>query len=319
MRLWDLSSQDSTVFTGHTDYVRAAAFISEQNLLVSGSYDSCVKLWDHRSSNSAIMTFQHAAPVEAVLPMPSGATILAAAGNKIAVLDIVGGKPLHMIENHQKTVTSLSLASQNSRLVSGSLDGSLKIFETTGWNVVYGRQYGSPILSLSVIAGSAREDRHLAVGMQSGMLSIRTRLSGQQKVKEKERQREMEALLEGRLEEHDSKRKRMSSGVKKRLRGMDFSGEGADVIIQANPFPKRKKLKKWQTALRNANYPKALDFALDTSHPVIVGTVMTALRHKSALRASLSGRDELSLQPILRWICKVSCIYPSIHNTDLAG
>ena len=309
VRLWDLPSGDSvTTFTGHTDYVRSGAFMTEQasGLLMSGSYDQTVKLWDYRASSSAIMTFKHAEPVEAVLPMPSGTTILVAAGNRIVILDIVGGKPLHMIDNHQKTVTSLSLASQGSRLVSGGLDGHMKVLETTGWNVVYGAKYSSPVLSLGVItAGQAREDRHLAVGMQSGSLSIKTRLSGQLKVKEKERQKEMDALIEGKLGEHDRKRKRkLPSGTRRGLRGMDFNGEGADIVIQGNPSAKRKKLARWETALRNASYPKALDLALETRNPIITATVLTALRHRSAMRAALSGKDEITLQPILKWVHK---------------
>jgi WD domain, G-beta repeat. len=131
------------------------------------------------------------------------------------VLDIVAGRPLHIIKSHQKTVTALSLASHSDRLISGALDGHLKVFETTGWNVVSGSKYPSPILSLRVItSGVAQEDKHLAVGMQSGLLSIKTRLSGQQKVRERERQKEMQALLEGKLEEHDRKKAK-----KEKLRG----------------------------------------------------------------------------------------------------
>lgn len=116
------------------------------------------------------MIFKHVAAVESVLPMPSGTTILASADNQIAVLDVVAARPLHMIKNHQKTVTSLALASNGSRLVSGGLDGHMKVFETTGWNVVAGSKYPSPVLSLAIItSGPAREDKHIAVGMASGL------------------------------------------------------------------------------------------------------------------------------------------------------
>lgn len=33
-------------------------------------------------------------------------------------------------------------------------------------------------------------------------------------------------------------------------------------------------------------------------------TLLTALRHRSALRTALKNRDEASLQPILRWLVK---------------
>lgn len=314
VRLWDLpSDHPERTFVGHTDYVRTGGFmpgsLASAGLVVSGSYDRTVKLWDPRVENRAAMTFKMGAPVESVLPMPSGTSVLASADNKIAVLDIVAGKPLHMIQSHQKTVTSLDLASNGERLLSGALDGHMKVFETTGWNMVSGSKYPSPILSLRAItAGPAREDKHIAVGMQSGLLSIKTRLSGQQKVRDRERKKEMQALLEGKLEEHDRKvakqKKARGSGWEKRLRGRDFIGEGVDIVIDGQDKKRRKKEQPWEHDLRKARYSAALDQVLASSDKTAQLTLLTALRHRSALRASLQGRDEETLQPILRWIHK---------------
>lgn len=311
VRLWDLPSESSErTFTGHSDYVRSGAFMSGQqssNLIVSGSYDQTVRLWDSRVQGRAAMTFKLGAAVETVLPMPSGGSVLAAADNKIAVLDVIAGKPLHMIKNHQKTVTSLSLASNGGRLVSGGLDGHMKVFETTGWNVVAGSKYPSPILSLDVISsGSSREDKHVAVGMQSGLLSIRTRLSGQQKVRERERQKEMDALLAGKLDEHDkeTKKKNRGRGWEKRFRGTDFVGEGVDIVIEGNDRKKRKKEQPWELGLRKGRYASSLDQVLETGDKISILTLLTALRHRSAMRTALDGRDEVTLQPVLKWVYK---------------
>ena len=308
VRLWDLPARESmTTFRGHQDYVRSGAFMLGQaaGLLLTGSYDQTVKIWDPRAPFNAVMSFKHAAPVETVLPMPSGTAVLAAADNQISVLDLVAARPLHLIQNHQKTITSLCLASNNTRLVSGGLDGHLKVFETSAWNVVYGSKYPSPILSLAVVgAGATREDRHLAVGMQSGVLSIRTRLSGQQKIKEREREKEMQALIEGKIEEHDKKvSKKRPRGWERRFRGRDFTGEGADIIIDANADGKRKKIKPWERILRKGKYAEALDEVLEKRDLPDTLTLLTALRHRSALRTALSGRDEVSLQPIFQWVC----------------
>ncbi|KAF2137220.1 uncharacterized protein K452DRAFT_321916 [Aplosporella prunicola CBS 121167] len=309
VRLWDLPSDASTqTFVGHQDYVRCGGFMPGQadRLLYSGSYDQTVRLWDPRVRGKAVMVFKHAAAVESVLPLPSGTTLLAAADNQISVLDLVAGRPLQILKNHQKTVTSLALGSNGERVLSGGLDGHVKVFETTGWNVVAGFKYPSPILSLGVIAsGAAREDKHLAVGMENGLLSLKTRLSGEQKVKARERAKEMQALMEGRIEEYDKKRKR-GKGWEKRLRGKDFTGEGADIVIDGNERGKIRNMSKWETALRKGQYERALDLVMESqqANPQDTLTLLTALRHRSALRVALKGRDELTLQPVLKWLTR---------------
>ena len=307
VRLWELSSDASAVtFRGHQDYVRCGNFLPGQssNIIVSGSYDQTIRLWDARASPSAVMTFKHVGAVEDVLCMPSGSTVLASADNQVAVLDIVAGKPVHMIKNHQKTVTSLCLASQGSRVVSGGLDGHMKVFETIGWNVVAGSKYPAPILSLCIVtSGASHEDKHVAVGMSSGQLSIRTRLSGEQKIKERERQKEMEALLAGKIEDYDKKQaKKRGRGWEKRFRGRDYTGDGADIIIQGDDRGKIKKLKQWEKELHRGRYGEALDSVLTGKDKMTIFTLLNALRYRSALRKSLENRTDATLRPIMGWV-----------------
>lgn len=283
IRLWDLPSQESTrTFVGHGDYVRTGAFMpgNTSNTLISGSYDGTVKIWDPRTPDRAVMTFKHKAPAETVLPLSSGTTVLASADNQISVLDLVAAKPLKSLQVHQKTVTSLCLASNGTRVLGGGLDGHMKVFETMGWNVVAGSKYPSPILALDVISpGPAREDKHLVVGMQSGLLSIRTRYSGQEKVREKEKEQEMNALIEGKVDEYDKKlAKKRPRGWEKRLRGTDYRGEGADIIIEGAEKKRPKKLEEWEVDLRKGRYAKALDQVLERVRLIMSTTEKESFR-----------------------------------------
>ncbi|KAG7289790.1 hypothetical protein NEMBOFW57_006166 [Staphylotrichum longicolle] len=337
VRLWDLPSNNpSRMFSGHSDYVRCGAFMpgGNSNLLVSGSYDETVRVWDARSPGGSVMTFKHADPVEDVLPLQSGTTLLAAAGSAISVLDLVAAKPLRLITNHQKTVTSLSLASNGRRVVSGSLDGHVKVFETNDWNVVAGSKYPSPILSLAVIAaGAAQEDRHLAVGMQSGVLSLRTRLSGAAAEKARDRAAVEAARDKGtevleKLDAQKAKRKRAAVTNKT----MELLGESVDVIIPTDAQGgrgRRVKLKPWQRDYRQGRYAAALDEVIDMAgpqyQPVTALTLLVALRHRSALREALEGRDEITVLPLLKWASKYIsdprylsiCIDMSFHLLDI--
>ncbi|KAK3366516.1 UTP15 C terminal-domain-containing protein [Podospora didyma] len=290
VRLWDLPSNNpSRMLTGHSDYVRFGAFMpgGNSNLLVSGSYDET----------------PHEGPVEDVLPMPSGTTLLAAAGNAISVLDLVAAKPLRLITNHQKTVTCLSLASNETRVVSGNLDRHVKVFETSGWNVASGSKYPSPILFIAVISASAtQEDRHLAVGMQSSMLSLRTQLSGSAADKARDRAAKEAARDIGSkaLDKLDAKRAKLKRKAVS-SKTMAMLGESIYVII-----PTETTNSAGGRARRGGT--PSLDEVIDMSRPeyqpVVALTVLIALRHRSALGEALEGRDEVTVLPLLRWAAK---------------
>jgi len=252
------------------------------------------------------MQFKLPAPVEAIIAPPGGTTLVGAAGERLAVLDLVAGRPLHLLRNHQKTITSLTVASQGTRVLTGALDGHVKVFDTSSWNVVAGFKYPSPVLSLDVVsAGPQREDRHLCVGTQSGLLSIRTRLTGAAKVAKKEKEREMAALIEGRIDEYDKKQgKKRGKGWEKRERGMkDYMGEGADIIIDGNSGRKNfKMLSGWDRALRRGQYEISLDLALSSRDTTAILTILDALVHRSALRTALSNRNSETIMPLLKWL-----------------
>jgi len=116
----------------------------------------------------------------------------------------------------------------------------------------------------------------------------------------------MQALIEGNLDEYDKKNKKRSKEMEKRLRGIDYEGAGADVIINGNDHRKKKPETVWERDLRQGRYAQALDVIMDQKlDPITVLTLLTELQHRDgAMKAAFAGRDETTVQPIFKWVTK---------------
>lgn len=128
------------------------------HLILTGSYDSTVRLFDSRSGecemtmgDTGLRERVGLTPVEQVLMFPSGTVALSSAGPIIRIWDIVaGGRCIRALSNHQKTVTSLVFDSNASRLLTGSLDQMVKVYDVTTYKVVHTMRYPAPILCLAI-------------------------------------------------------------------------------------------------------------------------------------------------------------------------
>ncbi|KAJ0175097.1 hypothetical protein K1T71_009238 [Dendrolimus kikuchii] len=171
--MWDIATEQKTAtFAEHTDYIRAGTPSPiSPDIILSGSYDQTLKLYDCRS-NDTVLTVNHGSPVESVLFLPSGGIFISAGGTEIKAWDIFnGGKLLANISQHHKTVTTLRLASNNSRLMSASLDRHVKIYDISTFRVVHNIDFPNAVLSMAI----SEHDDILAVGMIDGIISVRKR------------------------------------------------------------------------------------------------------------------------------------------------
>lgn len=282
--LWDIPTETRlTSFKEHSDYIRAGAVSqASQDVLVSGSYDHLIKMYDTRSKSS-ILSMNHGSPVESILMFPSGGLLLSAGGINVKVWDLVAGRLLSQITQHNKTVTSLCFASNGRRLMSGSLDRHVKIYDVTSYEVVHTLDYPSPVLSVA----AAPEDKVVVVGMSDGLLSIR-------------HQKEPKSQRKSREE-----RKKRKTYFQYKLYGTDFKPANGDIIV---PEVKPSILKAYDRHLRNFEFSRALDVVLkeyvQRNHPEVTFSVMMELIRRGTIKSALAGREGESLLPLMKFTTK---------------
>eukprot|EP00730_Choanoeca_flexa_P016861 TRINITY_DN8049_c0_g1_i2.p1 TRINITY_DN8049_c0_g1~~TRINITY_DN8049_c0_g1_i2.p1 ORF type:complete len:516 (+),score=138.69 TRINITY_DN8049_c0_g1_i2:43-1548(+) len=285
VRLWDVSMETAiTTFTGHDDYVRACRPCPSSNLIVSGSYDHSAKVWDPNSPQ-AVFEVNHGSPIEAVAVFHNGTAFATAGENVIKIWDLVaGGKLLNTVSNHQKTITDLQFDQSGRHLFSAGLDRLLKVYSVNTWQVLHSYKYANPLLCLAVAHG----DQHLAAGMTTGLADVRSRANADIKSRPAPVQR--------------ARRPGKPGTYRFLIRGQNTKPSAKDVLVAA---PKRKKLRKHDQLLKKFRYGQALDAVLDGAHRhAMVASVLQELVERDGLRTALSGRDDVTLQPILRFCLK---------------
>lgn len=149
----------------HKDYVRCGCLIDQ--LVVSGSYDNYVKLWDPRIDDSKpVIEYNHGHSVESLCTR-GGTLLISVGGNKLHVYDMVAGKTLtDIIPKHHKTITCVSNY-EDKYLITGALDGFLNILDFNYEYVTRFNYEEAQILSLTV------NPKLMAVGFNNHHIQVR--------------------------------------------------------------------------------------------------------------------------------------------------
>ncbi|KAK9235441.1 WD40-repeat-containing domain protein [Lipomyces kononenkoae] len=286
LRLWDITSSEPTsVFRSHTDYIRAASFLSAaSDNVVTGCYDGIIRVFDPRTPDQPTLSLSHGAPVEATLPL-TGTTVLSAGGPSVKVWDLVAGKLVKDLGNFQKTVTSLHIggtsgsSSGANAVLAGGLDGHVKVFDTKTWEVNFGWKFGDAVLATA----TSPDQKHFVTGLTSGVLSIRTRKT-EPRVKQGVKQTK-------------------SGNFARMIRGADYKGENEhQILIDNDRRSRRKKIRLFERHLNAFRWREALDAAFAPGMaPELVITVLDELKRRGKVRISLAGRDEGQLEPLVKW------------------
>ena len=320
VRIWDISSGNCVRrHDGHTDYVRALERSpASGETWASASYDHTVKLWDGRVGRQAVMTLNHGSPVEDIAWYPNGNLLVSVGGEDICVWDALGGgRLLQKMRSHQKTITTVhvhedagppsfasgyemtgdaTIDSKSPRMITGSLDGFVKIHELDTFTVTHSIKYPGPVLSCSL----SPDSNCLAVGLANKVLSVRRRT--------KPRNEEDRSL--GGYQGVRSKKKGFTVKKPRRLDAGHWRyfirGQNSKAAADATKVLRRRRihLAAHDRMLKQFRYGDALDAALHIGRAEVVAAVIEEVGRRGGLQRALANRDDESLLPILEYIEK---------------
>ncbi|CCH62782.1 hypothetical protein TBLA_0I01220 [Henningerozyma blattae CBS 6284] len=297
-RLWDISHAYEPIseFTGASDYVRTACFIpSAPQLVVTGSYDGFIRLYDSRANNSSpIYSMKHEQPVEDVIAI-SPTQLVSCGGSNFKVWDLTSNKKLYERGNFNKTVTCLDYVDNlnspmQNALIASSLDGHVKVFDPLdNFRVKFGWKFSSAVLSCALSPSDAQNgNRHLVAGLSSGILAIRTKL----------KKNENEA------DKNSTPKATKSNTYLRMMRGSEYKGD-QEHIIHDDKLKSQRRIRAFEKKINQFKWSEALDVAFSPGMAKeLTLTILQELRKRGKTRAALYDRDESSLQPLLNWCIK---------------
>jgi U3 small nucleolar RNA-associated protein 15 len=276
VKIWDMPTEKNIIsYSEHTDYVRAGATNPAiPDVVLSGGYDNSVKMYDTRI-NEMILNVDHGSPVESLLFLPAGSIFISAGGTEIKIWDTrAGNKLLTSVSHHHKTITCLALASDNSRLMSGSLDMHVKIYDLNNFEVVHNFEYSNSVISLAV----SKNDETVAAGLVDGLVVINRRGQKEKKSEEKE------------------------SSFKHTI---NLCQSTIDMVV---PQYVHDKETKYDKCLRKFEYSKALNCVLvnyiANRTPQVTVSVIQELIRRRALQKAFDQRDLRSIKQILQFFIR---------------
>ncbi|CAN6171425.1 unnamed protein product [Urochloa humidicola] len=294
---WDVPSETPvfTVPAAHRDYIRGgAASPADHNIFATGSYDRSVKLWDARTGNAGpSLSFSHGELVESVLFLPSGGLLATAGGNVVKIWDVIGGGRLvHSMESHVKTVMALALGKMvntgETRLLSAGIDGYVKCFDFGKLKMTHSLRHPQPLLSVAcspcgavLVAGSAKGKIYM---------SKRKNKAGDEEGEEKR-------VDSGEIDwvsPEPAKPVLKPNYYRYFLRGQNEKAKEGDYVIEK---PKKVKIAEHDKLLKKFRHKEALVSALVKNNPRSAVAVMEELvvRRKLVISIGNLDTDELGL------------------------
>ncbi|KAJ9657457.1 WD domain protein [Neophaeococcomyces mojaviensis] len=161
--LWSPLSSDFPIppspLVGHSNYVYSLAFSPKGNMLVSGSYDEAVFLWDVRSAKIMRQLPAHSDPVSGVDFIRDGTMVCSCASDGlIRIWDAGTGQCLKtLVDENRKAVTAVRFSPNGKFVLAWTLDNCIRLWKYMGADGACVKTYQGHVNNKYSLAGTFGE------------------------------------------------------------------------------------------------------------------------------------------------------------------
>mmetsp|Transcript_97386 Transcript_97386/g.167889 ORF Transcript_97386/g.167889 Transcript_97386/m.167889 type:complete len:448 (-) Transcript_97386:242-1585(-) len=186
--VWDKTGKQlTTLKKGHRAYVTSLSYANDHRYLVSGAADGKIQVWNP-ATNRILKTLEpaHAGPVTCVAVSGDSKYIVSGGDDKMMNVwkpeDVVSygtrcaGKLYRAIQGHEAEVTGVAITSDNSHVMSGSLDKKVRVHMVLNRKLVRTLTHDAGVQCMAL----SKDDKWLATGTTLGGIYIWRLQTGEQ-------------------------------------------------------------------------------------------------------------------------------------------
>lgn len=134
IRLWDVNTGAGlSCLRGNTDTVRSLAFcVEHSSVIVSGSQDGTVRLWDAARETEERIIIRHLGWVTSVAISIDGRRVLSGSDDGFVYICGSSGNIIHRLEGHAGEVYTVAFSPDGRHAVSGGNDKTVRLWDVDG-------------------------------------------------------------------------------------------------------------------------------------------------------------------------------------------